>query len=449
MFCKKRYLFLIICLLFANNNASLAIAQYNKSKNKSDIKKIKLNNSKKKVKKKTNKKKNLYRKKNNKKQQFSLIEKKNVIELYEIKRKNKKLNDVNNQYKITFNKKNKGVPKLCIVNNDNNSSKENDEKNIYNSSLLEEKKQNLKNHIVSLLKRENVSKNLIEKIYSFLEIIPSVRVKDDNFNKTLDEELIKRYDIEQKIKDGEVYIDKYSKQLSKISNVFNIEPEILMSIWGVETNYNRVIGDYNILKALYSSAMNSISIDRVDFFENNLVMFSKLIDNGYFDFNLTGSYAGAIGGCQFMPENVYKLAVSYSNRKPDIVNNHFDILSSIGNYLHKNGWKFGEGVLTEIELPEDINICLFGLGTSKSIHEWIKLGVKLHSSGIGQNNVKNLDKMASVIVLDVDHDGKALSKKRAFFVYDNYRVILSYNQAIKYGIASGLIYEDLISKKLI
>ena len=53
MFCKKRYLFLIICLLFANNNASLAIAQY-KSKNKSDIKKIKLNNSKKKVKKKTN-----------------------------------------------------------------------------------------------------------------------------------------------------------------------------------------------------------------------------------------------------------------------------------------------------------------------------------------------------------------------------------------------------------
>ena len=170
------------------------------------------------------------RAKNNKKQQFSLIEKKNVIELYEIKRKNKKLNDVNNQYKITFNKKNKGVPKLCIVNNDNNSSKENDEKNIYNSSLLEEKKQNLKNHIVSLLKKENVSKNLIEKIYSFLEIIPSVRVKDANFNKTLDEELIKRYDIEQKIKDGEVYIDKYSKvdlqnfeyfdQLSEFANCY-------------------------------------------------------------------------------------------------------------------------------------------------------------------------------------------------------------------------------------
>ena len=43
---------------------------------------------------------------------------------------------------------------------------------------------------------------------------------------------------------------------------------------------------------------------------------------------------------------------------------------------------------------------------------------------------------------------KKLQDKRAFLVYDNFKVILGYNQAPKYGITAGLIYEDLIAKAM-
>ena len=142
-------------------------------------------------------------------------------------------------------------------------------------------------------------------------------------------------------------------------------------------------------------------------------MLAKLIDNGYFKKDVKSSFDGGLGGCQFMPKSVYDFAVSYNGGKPDIINNNLDVLASIANYLSISGWRFKEGILTEVVLPQDFDICKTGFNTSKTIKEWKQLGVQLHPN------------------------------KRAFFVYDNFKVVLTYNRFLNYGITAGLLLEEI------
>ena len=120
----------------------------------------------------------------------------------------------------------------------------------------------------------------------------------------------------------------------------------------------------------------------------------------------------------------------------------------VTNYLNNLGWRYNEGVLTEIILPDNFEICNIGMNTRKTIAEWKALGVKPHDNGIGSVNLINEDSVASIIVLDINKEDKELKDKRAFFVYDNFKVILGYNQHIKYVITAGLMYEYLMANAM-
>lgn len=58
-------------------------------------------------------------------------------------------------------------------------------------------------------------------------------------------------------------------------------------------------------------------------------------------YNIIGSYAGAMGLCQFMPSNIPILAED--GNKDGSVNlfHHADAIASIANYLKHYGWKPG------------------------------------------------------------------------------------------------------------
>jgi membrane-bound lytic murein transglycosylase B len=69
--------------------------------------------------------------------------------------------------------------------------------------------------------------------------------------------------------------------------------------------------------------------------------------------------------------------------------------------------------------------------------------VEAHPNGIGAANMLDDEASASVMIVDIDDASKSLREKRAFLVYDNYKVILGYNSMPKYGIVAGLIYEGI------
>jgi membrane-bound lytic murein transglycosylase B len=54
---------------------------------------------------------------------------------------------------------------------------------------------------------------------------------------------------------------------------------------------------------------------------------------------MIGSWAGAMGQCQFMPTSFLSYAVDYNaDGKADIWDTREDIFASIANYLHTVGW---------------------------------------------------------------------------------------------------------------
>lgn len=344
---------------------------------------------------------------------------------------------------IPVSTKNKGVPKVCLL-----SKPLIQQETAKISDTINDRKSDLKNHIKYMLRANNIDDDLTNRIVKNLHHIKKTIVKNTEFLNRGDEDFLKRYDIPVRIKKSLLYKDIYQQELGVLENAFHVNMDILLTIWSMETNFGENIGRFNAFNALYSACMNATTMARIDYFEKNLILLAKFVQDGFLKENVISSFDGGLGGCQFMPDSFYKYGVAYNGGKVDIIGNNLDVLASIANYFNNIGWRYNEGVLTEIILPDNFEICNIGMNTRKTIAEWKALGVKPHDNGIGSVNLINEDSVASIIVLDINKEDKELKDKRAFFVYDNFKVILGYNQHIKYVITAGLMYEYLMANAM-
>ena len=357
-----------------------------------------------------------------------------------------------NKKQIQVRVKNKGVPKMCLANNKNvsqnttTSMKDNIDGKKQTEKELKQAKKTLKDDLKASLLANNVSTETIDYILNNLKHIKSTTAKNKEVINRSTIDSISRYNPTERARYGWQLKKQYQKELSIVEKLFYVEPEVILTIWGMETSYGAFVGNYHAFNALYSACMNANTISRLHYFEDNIITLAILVDRGYFSKDVKSSFDGGLGGCQFMPISFYKFAVSMNGNQPDIINNNADVFASIGNYMHSMGWRHGEGVITEIEMPTTIDKCSLGFNTSKSVGEWKRLGIKAHQSGIGADFFENNDAMASIIVTDVDRDDVKQKDKRAFLAYDNFKVILGYNKKLRYGITAGLIFEELRNK---
>ncbi|MEI6730672.1 MAG: lytic murein transglycosylase, partial [Pseudomonadota bacterium] len=177
-----------------------------------------------------------------------------------------------------------------------------------------------------------------------------------------------------KIVRGRAMLQKHRKLLNIIGNKYGVDPEVIVALWGMETDYGRNCGNISTLDALATLAYEG---RRSEFFSGELLILLKLIDNGEIDpKNLHGSWAGAMGQTQFMPSSFLKYAVDYNkDRHKDIWHNESDIFASIANYLKTEGWEKGAISMTDVTTPENFDRALADLNISKKIAEWKELGV--------------------------------------------------------------------------
>ena len=346
--------------------------------------------------------------------------------------------------KIGVRVKNKGVPKICLAKN--NSGIQNTVQSIENKEekivFLKEAKEGLKEHIKNSLVANNVSEDIIDYLIGHFSFVKQTKVRHKKIKKRFVIEQLERYDNKSRMQLGIFYKKMYKDSLNEVEKLFLVDKALVLTIWSMETDYGSFIGNSDAFNALFSACMNAENMQRLRYFEENIIALAVLVDKGYFKRDVISSFDGGLGGCQFMPSSFYKFAVSMNSDKPDIINNNADVFASIGNYMHSMGWRYGEGILTEVEVPdENFDLCLAGMNTSKSIKEWLDLGIKTHKTGVGLEYFENKDAMASLIITDVDNDEIGSKKKRAFLVYDNFKVILGYNQYLWYAINAGLLFE--------
>ncbi len=140
---------------------------------------------------------------------------------------------------------------------------------------------------------------------------------------------------------GSNMLKQYGSVLSRIEQAYGVPGEVLVAIWGLETDFGVNTGKFQTLRSLATLAYDC---RRADEFRNELLDALRIIDRGDLSpQEMRGAWAGELGQTQFMPSSWVKYAVDFDgNGKRDLLRNVPDVLASTANYLKSYGWQPGK-----------------------------------------------------------------------------------------------------------
>jgi membrane-bound lytic murein transglycosylase B len=281
---------------------------------------------------------------------------------------------------------------------------------------------------------QGISKDTLEKAFAETKPIPDIiRLdrKQPEGTKTLPE-YMENVITQKRIDEGKRLLAENKELLTAIENKYGVDKEVIVALWGIETSYGKNTGNYSVVDALATLAYDG---RRSAFFRNELINALKIIDADHISAEeMDGSWAGAMGQCQFMPTSFLKYAVDYDgDGKRDIWNTQEDVFASIAHYLQSEGWKPQGEMAMPALLPEHFDKKFTDIKTTKPVSEWKRLGVTyIDGSPLADNG-----SAASVIMVGKDAD------MVPYIVYDNYKVILKWNKSRYFATAVDMLSEEL------
>ena len=150
---------------------------------------------------------------------------------------------------------------------------------------------------------------------------------------------------------GQELMAEHAALLDAVEQQYGVPKAVLVSFWGLETNYGATLGSHNIPASLATLAFDG---RRSAFFRSQLLDALRIIDAGHVNaIDMNGSWAGAMGHMQFMPSTFRAYAVDGDgDARIDLWQSLPDALHSAANYLKRAGWRTGEPVAIEVRLPE-------------------------------------------------------------------------------------------------
>jgi len=282
--------------------------------------------------------------------------------------------------------------------------------------------------------RDGVPAEIVEKALSGVKLREEVIKRDRNqpeLKLTL-ASYLDRIVSEQRIAKGRRMLAENRQLLDEVSSRFKVQPRFLVALWGIESDYGRVLGGFPVIQSLVTLAYDP---RRGDYFRRELLLTLHILADGLASLeDLSGSWAGAVGGLQFMPSIYRKYAVDFDgDGAVDIWHDPADMFATGANYLSAGGWRDDQTWGREVALPADFDMDLVGHDTRLSLARWQELGVRrLH----GNRDLPKREMEASLIVPDRDSG-------RAFLVYDNFRIILKWNRSDLFAIAVGTLADRI------
>ena len=278
--------------------------------------------------------------------------------------------------------------------------------------------------------KQGISQKTIDiafKNVKFLEQVIKYDRKQPEFFEDTKTYVDKRANI-SRVKTARKLLKENQILFTKVENKFSVEKEILLALWGIETNFGQHVGKMDIISSL---ATLSYDKRRRDFFSSQLLALLNLIDEKLINPNtLYGSWAGAYGNFQFMPSSIKLYAIDYdNNNKIELKSSLDDSLASAANYINKIGWKKGQPCFFRVKLTNNIkdkyiNSSARTISNRLKIKKWKKKGIINFDGTALTTNLK-----AALILPDGKPDTPA------FLVFENYEKILKWNRSLRFGIS--------------
>lgn len=216
---------------------------------------------------------------------------------------------------------------------------------------------------------------------------------------------------------------------------YGVPSEILVGIWAQESSFGQVQGDNDVIRSLATLAYDG---RRRDWAEGQLKNALDIVVDGRRDrAGLKGSWAGAMGQTQFMPDNYLRLGVDQNgDGHVDIWGSDADALASAANLLAQAGWKRGQTWGYEVILPSGFDYAE-AEGPRHNWRYWSGKGVRLANGG-SPNDAEAMEN--ATILLPQGARGPA------FLALPNHYVIRAYNNSVSYALAIGLTADGIQGK---
>lgn len=239
-----------------------------------------------------------------------------------------------------------------------------------------------------------------------------------------------------RISNGEKKIAEHKATLDELERFYQVDQQVMVSIWGMESGYGAFTGNKNVIRSLATLAYEG---RRISFAREQLIAALKILENGDVKSNdMLGSWAGAMGQTQFIPTTYLAMAVDFDkDGHRNIWTSVPDALASTANYLKSSGWQHKETWGHEVKLPSNFNYYQTDISTKKSVAQWSAQGVRLVNGQpipVAENNLQ------AAIILPAGAHGPA------FIVYRNFFAIMKYNNSTAYALAVSLLMDNLKGK---
>lgn len=242
-----------------------------------------------------------------------------------------------------------------------------------------------------------------------------------------------------RVRKGQALLSQYADTLQKIEQRYGVDRQVLVAVWGMESNFGDFQGNKSVIRSLATLAYEG---RRPAFANSQLIAALQILQQGDIQpENMLGSWAGAMGQTQFIPTTYNTHAVDFDgDGRRDIWNSPADALASTAHYLQSSGWQKGQPWGFEVQLADNFDYSLADGAIRKSMAEWARLGLKLPNGG---NLPAGSEQLSAALLLPAGYRGPA------FLILDNFRAVLKYNNSSSYALAVNLLSERFTGAGLI
>lgn len=292
--------------------------------------------------------------------------------------------------------------------------------------------------------QKGISQRTVDTALSNIQLLPVVVERDrTQAERTLavDKYLKRRLD-RKTVRTARTMAAFHAQLLSKVSRRYGVPSNVIVAVWGLESNFGRFSGVRPTIPALATLAYDN---RRSVLFRQELFDALRILDRGDIDADhMRGSWAGAMGQPQFMPSTYLRFAQDFDgDGRTDIWRSEADAFASIANFLKQQGWQEGARWGRSVKVPavaqakigEAVPLRAQGCEAVRQMSEaapwsrWKAMGVRLE----GGQKAPAAPTPASLV----------RAGSRNFLVFDNYQALLQYNCAHAYALSVALL-SDLV-----
>jgi lytic murein transglycosylase len=182
-----------------------------------------------------------------------------------------------------------------------------------------------------------------------------------------------------RIDTGKEKAKEHAKLLAQVERDTGVDRSMLLGVWGMESVYGAIIGNENYMRPVFPSlaALAWGEPRRRKYWEQELLNALVIVQRGWArPDEMRGSWAGAMGHTQWMPEVWLNIGVDYDHDGRVWPFGVPDALAGTARYLLKRGrYRRGEAWGYEARLPANFKTSLADRSTWRSYQRWMDLGV--------------------------------------------------------------------------